>query len=71
MSDSAGRCIHCGREEEEHDYHVFEDKTMPPGCCCAPEDYGTFVPKICPHFSPHAEDKTICSTCEHDKECHR
>ena len=70
MSDRPTRrpklCQHCGEPESAH--HEFEAQ-MPPGCQCAPGEWGDYVLDVCQRFfGPRGRP---CGVCEHDEACHR
>ena len=58
-------CKHCGLSEDEH--HEYE-AVMPVGCVCDPGEWGDNVTDICAEYD--GDGTTVCTTCEHDMECH-
>ena len=62
------KCIHCGRDEDEHCLG-FEAKKMPNGCTCSEGTWGPDVTPICDKYEAD-EDGQYCARCEHDKACH-
>jgi hypothetical protein len=62
-----GNCRTCGLPEGEHNHDFVP---MPDGCVCGPEVWSGWdaeVGEVCDRF----DGSIFCTTCGHDKECHK
>ena len=71
MSVTPPICLTCGKPELEH--CVFTAFILPVGCVC---DAGTWInassiSPICAAYQERHSGDSYCSTCEHDKACHK